>query len=59
MKILITGSKGQLGNELTYILKNKASEIGAISPKYDDCKVTAADVDMLDITNAENVYSFL
>ena len=59
LKILITGSKGQLGNELTAILKNKASEIGAISPKYADCKVIAADVDMLDITNAENVNSFL
>ena len=58
MKVLITGAKGQLGNELASILKNEASEIGAIDQKYNACEVITADVDMLDITNAENVNSF-
>lgn len=58
LKVLITGAKGQLGNELASILKNEASEIGAIDQKYNACEVITADVDMLDITNAENVNSF-
>lgn len=59
MKLLITGSKGQLGNELIRILKNKFSKIGPISPLYNNCEVLAADVDMLDIANVESVNSFL
>ena len=59
MKILITGAKGQLGSELTSILKSKKSEIGAISPLYDNCEIVAADTDTLDITDALKVNSFL
>lgn len=59
MKILITGSNGQLGNELISILKTKNSEIGPISSQYNNCEVIAADVKLLDITNLENVSSFL
>lgn len=59
MKILITGAKGQLGSELTSILKSKKSEIGAISPLYDKCEIVAADADTLDITDALKVNSFL
>lgn len=59
MKILITGANGQLGNELVFILKNKTSEIGAVSQKYDACEIISADVDTLDITDAEKVNSFL
>lgn len=59
MKILITGSRGQLGSELKAILKSKKSEIGAISPLYDGCEVVAADADTLDITDALKVNSFL
>lgn len=58
MRILITGSKGQLGSELTAILKSKKSEIGTISPLYDGCEVVAADADTLDITDALKVNSF-
>ena len=59
MKVLITGAKGQLGNELASILKNEASEIGAIDQKYNACEVITADVDMLDITDVESVNCFL
>lgn len=59
MKILITGAKGQLGCELTTILKDKKSEIGAISPLYDNCKLVAADSDTLDITDTLKINSFL
>ncbi|MDD4699858.1 MAG: dTDP-4-dehydrorhamnose reductase, partial [Oscillospiraceae bacterium] len=47
MKILITGSNGQLGNELSSILGCGISEIGAISSDYKDCEVIAVDVDRL------------
>ena len=59
MKILITGAKGQLGNELTAILGAQHSEIGAIDTQYENCEVIPADVDTLDITNTDNVISFL
>ena len=58
MKILITGAKGQLGNELTTILKTQTSEIGRIDAQYEDCEVIETDTETLDITNAENVNAF-
>jgi len=59
MKIMITGSKGQLGNELSSILESGRSEIGAISSDYKDCEVQAVDVDRLDITDAVAVDNFV
>ena len=50
MKILITGAKGQLGNELQSIISKGKSEIGAIPTEYKDCEIIATDVDELDIT---------
>lgn len=58
MKILITGAKGQLGNELLSILKKGFSEIGFINEVYKNCEVVSADVDELDITNSKNVMDF-
>ncbi len=58
MKILITGANGQLGNELTTILKTQTSEIGQIDAQYKNCDVVATDTETLDITNAENVNAF-
>lgn len=55
MKLLITGSKGQLGNELVRIISDGRAEIGAIDERYRDAEVIAVDVDELDITDAAAV----
>lgn len=55
MKILITGSKGQLGNELQSIIKSGKSEIGAVSSEIKESEVFAWDIDELDITNLKEV----
>jgi len=59
MKIMITGSKGQLGNELSSILESDKSEIGEISRAYKDCEILAVDVDRLDITDFNAVDRFV
>ncbi|WP_297420751.1 dTDP-4-dehydrorhamnose reductase [Clostridium sp.] len=59
MKILITGSKGQLGNELQSIIKNGRAEIGEISDAIKKSEITALDVDKLDITNLNEVKRLL
>lgn len=51
MKILITGAKGQLGNELQRCLSTMTAEIGSIPTEYKDAEIDAADADVLDITN--------
>lgn len=55
MKILITGSKGQLGTELQDIIKKGHAEIGPVSENIKNSKVFALDVDELDITKLEDV----
>lgn len=55
MRILITGSKGQLGNELLNIIKKGKSEIGEISNEINNSQVFAVDIDMFDITNIKEV----
>ena len=55
MKILITGAKGQLGNELKRCLTTMKSEIGPIPSEYASAQVDAADADALDITDKEAV----
>ncbi|MBC2582728.1 sugar nucleotide-binding protein, partial [Clostridium sp. DJ247] len=55
MKILITGSKGQLGNELQNIIKSGKAEIGKISEKIKKSEVIALDVEELNITNLNQV----
>lgn len=55
MKILITGSKGQLGNELQDIIKIGGAEIGQVSKSIKDSTVIALDIDELDITNLTEV----
>jgi len=51
MKILITGCKGQLGNELQNIIKMGRAEIGQVSKTIKESEVITLDVDELDITN--------
>ena len=59
MKILITGSKGQLGNELQDIIAKGYSEIGPVSDTIKNSEVFPLDIDELDITNLENVKKVL
>jgi dTDP-4-dehydrorhamnose reductase len=58
LKILITGSKGQLGNELSRMIKDGHSEIGPIDSIYEGADVTEVDIDELDITDSCAVAAF-
>lgn len=51
MKILITGSNGQLGNELQRIIKTGKAEIAKVSENISNAMVIALDIPELDITN--------
>lgn len=59
MKILITGSKGQLGNELKDIINKGYSEIGKVSECIKNSQVFDLDVDKLDITDLKSVKNVL
>lgn len=59
MKILITGSNGQLGNELQKIISTGTAEIGRVSDVIKNSEVFALDVDKLDITNLSQVKTVL
>ena len=59
MRILITGSNGQLGNELQKIVSTGKAEIGAVSEEIKNAEVFAMDVDILDVTNLEQVKKVL
>lgn len=59
MKIMITGSHGQLGNALQSILAAGETGIGKIDAAYRDAEVTAVDVDKLDITDFAAVDAFV
>lgn len=59
MKILITGSKGQLGNELKDIISKGYSEIGKVSECIKNSQFFDFDVDNLDITDLKSVKNVL
>lgn len=59
MTILITGSKGQLGNELISMLKSGRAEIGEIPKDLKDARVIAVDIDELDISDVYQVDKFI
>ena len=59
MKLLITGSRGQLGNELISIIKSGYAEIGAIPEGFDIAEVTAIDIDELDISDLDAVRKYI
>lgn len=59
MKILITGSKGQLGNELVTVVKKGVAEVGKISKEVNNAKIIAVDINELDITNLKEVRNIL
>lgn len=58
MTILVTGAKGQLGNELLKILGEGVSERGNLPLLYERCRTLAVDIDELDITSFDAVESF-
>ena len=58
MKILITGVYGQLGSELTEIISNMKSEIGAIPEEYLGAEVIGVDIDTLDLSDSEAMSVF-
>lgn len=58
MTILITGAKGQLGNELTKILGEGTSSLGVLPLFYAQSRVISVDVDELNITDLPLVLSF-
>ena len=51
MKILVTGSRGQLGNELRRCLDTMTAEIGPLPAAYEDAQVDYVDYDVLDIAD--------
>lgn len=59
MKIMITGCKGQLGNELQRCLASGVSEIGSLSAAVQGAQVIPVDLDDLDITDLNAVISFV
>ena len=59
MKILITGSKGQLGNELQDIIKSGKCDICNMPERVKEYEVIALDVEDLDITSFESLKKVL
>ena len=51
MRILVTGAKGQLGNEIRRCLEGMVAEIGAIPDVYEGAEVDYIDYEELDITD--------
>ena len=58
MKILITGSKGQLGSELIRVISDRRSELGAIPEDFWGAEITGVDIDDLDISDAAALEAF-
>lgn len=59
MKVIITGSKGQLGSELKKILASGMSELGEIPAEYKNIWIADVDVGELDITRQEAVMTYV
>jgi len=59
MKLLVTGGKGQLGCQLKYIIEKNSSDIGELDERFKNCQCKFIDYDELDITNYNEVISFV
>lgn len=59
MKILITGARGQLGSQISTILKSGTSELGPISKKYANAELVGVDIEDLDISDLESVTEYI
>ena len=55
MRLLVTGSHGQLGNELRRCLETMTAEISAIPEAYRGAEVDYVDYDVLNIADAEAI----
>lgn len=51
MRILVTGARGQLGNEIRRCLQTMRAEIGPVPVVYEDVDVDYVDCEMLDIAD--------
>lgn len=58
MKVLITGSKGQLGNELRRCLETMEAEIGPIPEAFRGAVADYVDYDVLDISDPHAVHAW-
>lgn len=59
MKLLVTGGKGQLGCQLKSIIEKKNSDLGKLNEGYQDLECKFIDYDELDITNCNEVISYV
>lgn len=59
MKVLVTGSNGQLGSEIIHIQKSGTSDLGKIDNIYSTAQIVEANKDMLDITVLNDVRKVL
>ncbi|WBW96604.1 dTDP-4-dehydrorhamnose reductase [Oceanirhabdus sp. W0125-5] len=59
MKILITGAKGQLGKQITNIIKKGYSELGSISSIYKKAEIIGVGVEELDICYNKSVNDYI
>lgn len=58
MKILVTGGKGQLGNELRRCLETMEAEIGPLDACYAGAEANYVDYDALDIADGQAVHTW-
>lgn len=58
MRILVTGSRGQLGSELRRCLETMEAEIGPVPEEYREAKADYVDLDELDISDGHAVASW-
>lgn len=59
LKIMITGSRGQLGTELVRQLRNEHGAIGALQDGYGAVEIDAVDMGQLDITDHAAVTQYI
>jgi dTDP-4-dehydrorhamnose reductase len=59
MRILITGSRGQLGSQITDILKSGISELGPIPDDYRNAEILGTGSQEMDITNLNVVINYI
>ena len=59
MKVLVTGSNGQLGHELISQIENKRNPIGPIPEIFSGCDLAGIDIGDIDIANEPEIMDFI